>query len=260
MTQLKNAARHPAVGPHVAVMPDCHVGYGVTIGCVLPIVDAVLPTAVGVDIACGVCAVRTELTFDAKRAKAPYWQTWADRVRASVPTGFSTHDRRQSWDGFLGFKADALQPLIRQKAEIQLGTLGGGNHFLEAQVDEENRIWLMVHSGSRHIGLRVADHYTKIAEEISVQRGEQVPKDLATLPLADENAQNYLADMEWATGYALESRFRMMEAMLEALRSEPDEYGGREAIVNIHHNFARSSSTAGRTWSSTGRRDLSAGR
>src|SRR3954454_18508050 len=83
LTQLRNAARHPAVGPHVAVMPDCHVGYGVTIGCVLPIVDAVLPTAVGVDIACGVCTVRTELTFDAKRAKAPYWQTWADRVRAS---------------------------------------------------------------------------------------------------------------------------------------------------------------------------------
>src|SRR3954449_12926315 len=74
LTQLKNAARHPAVGSHVAVMPDCHVGYGVTIGCVLPTVDAVLPSAVGVDIACGVCAVRTELTFDGKRAKAPYWE------------------------------------------------------------------------------------------------------------------------------------------------------------------------------------------
>jgi tRNA-splicing ligase RtcB len=248
MTQLRHAARHPALGPHVAVMPDCHVGYGVTIGCVLPTVDAVLPTAVGVDIACGVCAVRTDLTFHPKKTGAAFWEKWSTRLRARVPTGFGAHQTTQKWDGLrYELRASSLQPLMKQKAAFQLGTLGGGNHFLEGQVDEEDRIWLMVHSGSRHIGLRIADHYTKLAEEISRLRGENVPKDLASLPLDDETAQDYLADMTWATSYALESRFRMLEAMLDALGIEVGEVGGRGAIINIHHNFARIEEHDGRS-------------
>lgn len=240
LEQLRNAARHPAVGDHVAVMPDCHVGYGVTIGCVLPTVGAVLPTAVGVDIACGVSAVRTPLTHDPAKTGAQFWGDWAAAVRRSVPTGFAAHKDNQKWEGLgYAFRAESLQPLMREKAAVQLGTLGGGNHFLEAQVDEEGSIWLMVHSGSRHIGLRVADHYTKLAEEISRARGERVPKDLASLPLDYETAADYLTDMQWATEYALESRYRMVEAMIRALGLDPEELGGREAIINIHHNFAR---------------------
>lgn len=238
--QLRSAARHPHVGSHVAVMPDCHVGYGVTIGCVFPTVNAVLPTAVGVDIACGVCAVRTGLTLHPRKHDARFWGDWANKVRRSVPTGFSSQKERQEWEGFgFRFKAPGLQPLLRDKAPLQLGTLGGGNHFLEAQADEENQVWLMVHSGSRHTGLRIAEHYTKLAEVVSAKRGENVPKDLSTLPLEDESGQNYLHDMEWATEFALESRYRMLEAMLEALRIDWEEIGGREAFINIHHNFAR---------------------
>src|SRR5215218_6969517 len=207
LVQLRNAARHPQVGSHVAVMPDCHVGYGVTIGCVLPTVDAVLPTAVGVDIACGVCAVPTGIQLRRTKHDARFWGNWADRVRTTVPAGFAMHKQPQRWDGFdFRFKAAELQPLMREKAVLHLGTLGGGNHFLEAQVDEDDQIWLMVHSGSRHTGLRVAEHYTKLAEIISARRGENVPKDLSSLPLEDETAQDYLHDMEWATEFALESR------------------------------------------------------
>jgi tRNA-splicing ligase RtcB len=240
LAQLRNAARHPHVGHHVAVMPDCHVGYGVTIGCVLPTVDAILPTAVGVDIACGVCAAATGVTLDPRKHDARFWQAWADRVRKQVPTGFATHRRPEAWEGFeTRLRAQGLQSLVNEKAAVQLGTLGGGNHFLEAQVDEDGQIWFMVHSGSRHTGLRIAEHYTKLASSISARRREAVPPDLAALPLDDQIAQDYLHDMEWATKFALESRFRMLEALLEAFDMDADARGGRGSFINIHHNFAR---------------------
>jgi len=240
MAQLRNAASHPDVGPHVAVMPDCHVGFGVTIGCVFPTVDAVVPTAVGVDIACGMCAVSTGRAYKPKRMDGRYWDRWAERLRDRVPTGFGVHRARQRWDGLdIALKARELQPLMRDKAALQLGTLGGGNHFLEAQVDENDELWLMVHSGSRHTGLRIADHYTAAARALTARRGVAVPPELWALPLAEEAARDYLHDMDWATAFALESRYRMLEAMLDALDMDPAEVGGREAFLNIHHNFAR---------------------
>ncbi|MGH2534771.1 MAG: RtcB family protein [Thermomicrobiales bacterium] len=238
--QLENAARHPDVGPHVAVMPDCHVGFGVTIGCVFPTVDAILPTAVGVDIACGMCAVPTGRAFDRATMDARFWGAWADKVRGTIPTGFGTRKRQQRWSGFdVTLRAKPLQSLIREKAAIQLGTLGGGNHFLEAQVDEDGQIWLMVHSGSRHTGLRIADFYTERAKTISALRGQKVPRELWALPLDDQVAHDYLHDMEWATRFALESRYQMLEGMLHAFGMEPAEAGGRAAFINIHHNFVR---------------------
>ena len=240
MDQLRNAARHPDVGPAVAVMPDCHVGFGVTIGCVFPTVGSVLPAAVGVDIGCGMCAVNTGVTFRPKRHDARFWGDWAAKVREGVPTGFGMFRKPQRWNGFdVELRAAHLQPLIREKAARQLGTLGGGNHFLEAQVDQNGEIWVMVHSGSRHTGLRIADHYTDEAKRISGTRGIEIPKELDALPLDDEVAQDYLHDMEWATSFALESRYRMLEEMLAALRLDLDEVGGRDAFINIHHNFAR---------------------
>ncbi len=240
MDQLRNAARHPDVGPHVAVMPDCHVGFGVTIGCVFPTAGAVVPTAVGVDIACGMCAIATGREFRPRRMDGRYWDRWSERVRAAVPTGFGVHRQRQRWRGFeTELEAAPLRPVMREKAPVQLGTLGGGNHFLEAQVDEAGELWLMVHSGSRHTGLRIADHYTAKARELSARRGHAVPPELWALPLDDPIAEAYLHDMAWATEFALESRYRMLEVMLEALDVDPSEVGGRAAFLNIHHNFAR---------------------
>jgi tRNA-splicing ligase RtcB (3'-phosphate/5'-hydroxy nucleic acid ligase) len=240
LEQLKNAANHPDVGPHISVMPDCHVGQGVTIGCVLPAPHAMLPTAVGVDIGCGMCAVPTGIKFHPKKMDVGFWKKWGNSIQRSVPTGFFAHKQPQKWDGLdIRLCAQPLQQLVRQKAAIQLGTLGGGNHFLEAQTDETGQIWFMVHSGSRHTGLRIAAHYTDLAKALTELRGLKVPPALWSLPLDEQIAQDYAHDMEWATDFALESRYRILEAMLEAFGLGLEDVGGREAIINIHHNFAR---------------------
>jgi len=124
-------------------------------------------------------------------------------------------------------------------AAAEAAELGGGNHFLEAQVDESGELWVMVHSGSRHTGLRIADHYRDLARDRTAVTGEAVPPDLWALPLDTELAQDYLHDMAWATEFARESRYRMLEAMLEALGVDPEDAGGRAAFINIPHNFAR---------------------
>jgi len=243
LEQLHNAASHPFVGPHLAVMPDCHQGVGVTIGSVLPTVREVIPNAVGVDIGCGMCAIDTGVRFNPKKMDRNFWRTWAGRVQRDVPTGFSVHKQPQRL-GHLDreLRAKKLQSLLKSKAIFQLGTLGGGNHFMEAQVDERNQIWLMVHSGSRHTGLRIANHYDQWARDLSGARGINPPRDLASLPLDDEIGQDYLHDMTWATDFALANRIAMLEAMLGALERSLDTL--HEGIdnphppINIHHNFA----------------------
>ncbi len=245
MEQLQNAAKHPEVGPAIAVMPDCHVGFGITIGCVFPTIDSVLPNAVGVDIGCGMCAVDTGIHYDRERMDRTFWRQWAGQIARDIPTGFSWHKRPQELGALdRPLRAGELQQLVKGKAAVQLGTLGGGNHFLEAQSDEEGRIWLMVHSGSRHTGLRIAGHYHKLAIETSRKRALAAGDDLASLPLDDETGQDYLEDMTWATDFALESRKRMIARMHEALLKQltADDFSGIDAtaglFINIHHNFA----------------------
>lgn len=246
MEQLVNVANHPEIGSHVAVMPDCHVGYGVPIGCVAPTVDAVIPNAVGVDIGCGLHAIQTGIRYDPGRMDGRFWRDWASTAGREIPTGFASHKTPQK----LGpldrkLRAPGLQKLLKQKAAYQLGTLGGGNHFLEAQVDEEGGLWLMVHSGSRHTGLRIANHYNGLAIDVTERRRLVVGRDLASLPLDDQVAQDYLADMQWATDFALANREEMGRKLLRALwrtmdaRRLPVEPDAVRKIINIHHNFAR---------------------
>jgi tRNA-splicing ligase RtcB len=240
LDQLRDAATHPDVSTLIAVMPDCHVGFGVTIGSVFPTEAAVVPNAVGVDIGCGVCAVNTGIAYDRERMDKLFWRDWSGRVARNVPTGFGVHKQAQP----LGpldrqLHAAELQPLLKEKAAHQLGTLGGGNHFLEAQYDESDTIWLMVHSGSRHTGLRIAGYYHDWAIEISRRRDVEVQKDLSSLPLDDPIGRQYLEDMEWATDFALESRRRMVEQMVQAFVPASDLELNEENFINIHHNFAR---------------------
>lgn len=238
MAQLENAARHPDAAAHIAVMPDAHVGFGIPIGTVLATADAVIPNAVGVDIGCGMCAVNTGVRYDGERMDRRFWRAWAGQVSRDVPSGFAWHKQPQplgSLDRKL--RAGHLQALVRDRAAVQLGTLGGGNHFLEAQRDEEGSIWLMVHSGSRHTGLQIARHYNQLAIEHSSRRGEHVPKDLAALSLDHQAGQDYLHDMEWATAYALENRKRMMQQMVEAIERAAGTVI-ETRLINIHHNFA----------------------
>ncbi len=245
LEQLYNAAKHPEVGPVVVAMPDTHVGYGVTIGCVFPTCNAVLPNAVGVDIGCGMCAINTGIQYDRERMDKTFWRSWSGNIARNVPTGFSWHKDPQEL-GVLdrALRATELQPLIKDKAAFQLGTLGGGNHFLEAQVDENNDIWLMVHSGSRHTGLRIANYYHQQAVGITHKRALAVGDDLASLPLGDQLGQDYLHDMTWATDFALESRVCMMTQMIGALWTSLEtsdlthEPAEKSELINIHHNFA----------------------
>ena len=245
MTQIRQTAEHPEAGEAIAIMPDCHVGFGVTIGCVFPTVNAVVPNAVGVDIGCGMCAVDTGIVWDRRRFDQKFWRAWTGAVQREVPTGFATHKSAKDL-GVLDrpLRATQLQSVLRDRASRQIGTLGGGNHFLEAQVDERDHVWLMVHSGSRHTGLRIAREYHKVAVATSNARGLRVNSALASLPLDDQTGQDYLADMAWATDFALKNRMRMMRAMIDALAGSVDRLGIALEIpdcdiINIHHNFAR---------------------
>ncbi|HEV2528307.1 MAG TPA: RtcB family protein [Thermomicrobiales bacterium] len=246
LDQIRSATTHPDAAIRLAVMPDCHVGFGVTIGSVLPTANAVLPNAVGVDIGCGMSAIPTGVMLDRDRMDMKFWRTWSGNVQRNVPSGFDAHRTQQNL-GELDrpLRAPGLWQTLRDKAATQLGTLGGGNHFLEAQEDEDGQIWLMVHSGSRHTGLRIARHYETLAEEIAIARGIAQPKDLAALPTDDQTGQDYLHDMTWATDYALESRRRMLQSLVSAFQAELDRLGydapepAAEAMINIHHNFAR---------------------
>ena len=246
MEQLVNTANHPEIGAHVAVMPDCHVGYGVTIGSVVPTVNAVIPNAVGVDIGCGIHAIQTGIPLDPGRMGQRFWREWAGQMAREVPTGFSWHKAPQKLGALdRRLRASSLQRLIREKAAVQLGTLGGGNHFLEAQVDEDGGIWLMVHSGSRNTGLQIANYYNRQAIAVTERRRLAVAKDLASLPLDDRIAQDYVEDMGWATDFALASREQMGEKMLRAFYRVLDRqgiaYDAPDALpsINIHHNFAQ---------------------
>ena len=246
MEQLVNTANHPEIGAHVAVMPDCHVGYGVTIGSVVPTVNAVIPNAVGVDIGCGIHAIQTGIPLDPGRMGQRFWREWAGQMAREVPTGFSWHKAPQKLGALdRRLRASSLQRLIREKAAVQLGTLGGGNHFLEAQVDEDGGIWLMVHSGSRNTGLQIANYYNRQAIAVTERRRLVVAKDLASLPLDDRIAQDYVEDMGWATDFALASREQMGEKMLRAfyrvLERQGIAYDAPDALpsINIHHNFAQ---------------------
>jgi tRNA-splicing ligase RtcB len=169
-----------------------------------------------------------------------FWRQWAGQVRRDVPTGFSVHRNRQDLGALeRELNATPLQPLLHERAALQLGTLGGGNHFLEAQVAEDGHIWLMVHSGSRHTGLRIANHYNALAKDITRAMGRPTNDDLPVLPLDDEIGQQYMEDAGWATDFALENRKIMLGHMLRALQMQVPDASDRAGMINIHHNFAR---------------------
>lgn len=240
LRQIENAARHPNVDAHIAIMPDVHQGFGVTIGSVFPTSGAVVPNAVGVDIGCGMTAIQTELRYDASTMGREFWRAWAGRVQREVPVGFSVHKHRILDDlGSMAtpLRATELNPVMRDKAPVQLGTLGGGNHFMEAQVDQHGIIWLMVHSGSRHTGLRIANHYHKVAVEIDKRRGRPTDDGLSALPLDEQVGQDYVQDHHWARTFARQSRRHMIERMKDALEAMKH---GTETMrfIDCAHNYA----------------------
>ena len=240
LVQAENLAKHPAVMHHVALMPDCHQGYGMPIGGVIAVKNAVIPSAVGVDIGCGMVAVETDQPAE-KLADLSFRRAIQEKLKERIPVGEGVcHAEKQEWDGFEeyldhnGQVADFANALDRRN----LGTLGGGNHFIELQQSDTGMVWLMIHSGSRNLGKRIEEFYHRKAAKLNELYHVALPDpDLAFLPISEQEGHDYFRDMLFALRYAYENRQRMMTAFKETVAEFlPGTNFVRE--VNIHHNYA----------------------
>jgi tRNA-splicing ligase RtcB (3'-phosphate/5'-hydroxy nucleic acid ligase) len=240
LKQAVNAANHPAAVGHIALMPDCHQGYGVPIGSVMACKDVVIPNAVGVDIGCGMVAAASEYNADCLTDEVI--TQIIDEIYSRVPVGFKHQKEPVMW-GELEELHRPKRPVLNVQAErarYQLGTLGGGNHFVELQVETETRrLWLMVHSGSRNLGLKIANHYHELAKDLCSTWHSDLPhEDLAFLPLADGHAVDYLAEMNFALTFARHNRHLIMTAARGAVDDVLNEARDWKLAANIHHNYA----------------------
>ena len=248
--QAEKAGRSPAVSGHVALMPDAHVGIGSTVGSVIPTENAIIPAAVGVDIGCGMIAVRTDLGA----SDLPDTLTLLhEQIGRSIPAGVGRGRNPQgagTTDVRIGKAADAwmvahrhdLTDRLSVTAHQQLGTLGSGNHFLEVCLDEEGLVWVVLHSGSRGVGNQLGNRHIKLAKQ--QEQGLEDP-DLAYFLEGTEAFQEYVSDMLWAQGYALENRELMMSAALVDLFAFVG-HGSETWRINCHHNFAAREQHGGR--------------
>ncbi len=240
LRQAKNLANFPFAFHHIALMPDAHQGYGMPIGGVLATTEVIVPNAVGVDIGCGMCAVRTSLDH-LEQAEI---KKILSLVRSRIPLGFRHHRRPQSETDMVEVEGDLeeLCPVVAgeyKSALHQLGTLGSGNHFIEIQQGDDGRIWLMVHSGSRNLGYTVAGYYNRLAVRLNSQWKVSVPANwqLAFLYLDSEEGQRYLREMRYCVDFALANRRLMMRRLQEAvLQIKPE--ASFEPMINIAHNYA----------------------
>lgn len=237
MSQIDNLARLPFVFNRVAVMADCHSGYGMPIGGVMATKGVIVPNAVGVDIGCGMCAVKTSLTeIDTDTLK-----NIMGEIRKVVPVGFGHHKEKQDKNLMPKSNFGIIVGDQYQNALTQIGTLGGGNHFIEIQKGSDRHIWIMIHSGSRNFGLKIAEHYNKLAVELNKKWFSEIPKEweLAFLPIDTEQGQEYLLEMNYAVEFALANRKLMMDRVLEIFGKEFGPEDMNDPMINIAHNYAR---------------------
>lgn len=239
LDQARNLARLPFAYRHIALMPDCHQGFGMPIGGVLATKDVVIPNAVGVDIGCGMCAVQTSLSeIEQKTLKS----IMSD-VRQLVPLGFKHHSKPQDERRMPEMKSRENMPVVAREYEsatYQIGTLGGGNHFLEIQKGSDGQVWIMVHSGSRNIGKQVADYYNRLAIKLNQEWKSPVPRSaqLAWLPINSREGQQYLAEMNYCIDFALASRRLMMDNILTVFEAHFKMEFRAAPMINIAHNYA----------------------
>lgn len=234
LNQAKNLANLPFIFKHIAIMPDSHQGYGMPIGGVAATTDIIIPNAVGVDIGCGMCAVRTDLREISREKLLKI----IIAIKNRIPVGFKKHSLpiHKELMPKMPFFDGSIIMREADNAELSLGTLGGGNHFIEIQKGDDDYIWIMVHSGSRNLGKQVADHYNKIAEELNKKWYSSIPKEyeLAFLPVDSTEGQNYITEMNYCVDYALQNRKAMMSVIKECFFNT-----SFEPMINIAHNYAR---------------------
>ena len=241
MQQIENLTTLPFLFHHLAIMPDVHAGMGMPIGGVLACKDVVIPNAVGVDIGCGMCAVKsnykvTDISQDVLRKKI------MNGIRQRIPLGMAHHTQPQPETCLPnGHEVERMEVVKRRQSAIvyEVGTLGGGNHFIELQKDEEGNLWVMLHSGSRNLGKLVCEHYNKLAQQLNARWHTVVDEKLRLpfLPVGSVEFKNYWAEMQYCTDFALCNRSLMMQRIQEVIT---DALPGIafEPMINIAHNYA----------------------
>lgn len=239
----KNVASLPFVYKHVALMPDVHLGKGALVGSVVATEDALVPAAVGVDIGCGMCAIQTPYKgkkLDGKLKKI------RKEIEATIPTGFESNKKIEksvhNWQGWRSFKElhKGVQHL-EKKALSQMGSLGGGNHFIEVCIDTEDTVWLMLHSGSRNIGNMLAKNHISTAKNLQKLADQKLPDlDLSYFVAGTEEFRSYWNDLQWAQAYALQNREEMMARFKHIVEKHLGDGKPFKPLlaVNCHHNYA----------------------
>ena len=252
MQQIVKLASMPFIYKHVAVMPDCHVGMGATVGSCIPTDGAIIPAAVGVDIGCGMVAVRTPLS----RSDLPENLSGIrEGIERRIPLSAGKYDRRLSSTAEPRVAAleekggDRLRVYRKLSRRVdwrrQLGSLGSGNHFIEITVDESGSVWAFLHSGSRGIGNRIATHHIGTAQKLMKQQSIRLPdRDLAYLSEGTEEFDDYIHDLRWAQDFALFNREEMMDRVMTELSYTVYGEGGYEGELELeriqcHHNFTQ---------------------
>ena len=250
LKQLENVSRLPIVHGHIAAMPDVHAGIGATVGSVIPTKKAIVPAAIGVDLGCGMNAVQLSL-------KASDLPESLGRIRsaieAAVPVGFDMHSDKAHGSRESAAKAMKrdLENIVKREPSLssrqkdfertwvrQLGTLGGGNHFIELCVDESQSVWVMLHSGSRGIGNAIGRHFIERARREMEKSDIHLPdRDLAWLDETSPYFSLYMDALEWAQDYALENRRQMMAAVLGAIKPHLPPFRIVGEAVDCHHNY-----------------------
>jgi tRNA-splicing ligase RtcB len=254
LAQLKNLARLPFIAKQgVACMPDVHAGIGSTVGTVIATDKAIIPAAVGVDIGCGMVAVRLSL----KGSQLPdSLLSIRNGIEAVIPMGAGGQHSSTTTERHISVKLvpDSVATVFggsvvkaMTKAVAQIGTLGSGNHFVELCIDENDDVWVMLHSGSRGIGNMIGSYYITKGKELMQQFHITLPDgDLAYLPEGTDLFDDYVSAVKWAQDYAMENRMAMLQAVLDVLCKDLPQFGITEEAINCHHNYVEKEHHFGR--------------
>lgn len=246
--QLLNISQLPFIHHHVAAMPDVHFGKGATVGSVIPCKGAIIPAAVGVDIGCGMNALRLSIGADQLPDSL---RALRKAIEAAIPVGFDIHKSDKARASTIRALSVGLDRLLARHPKLlkmqkkpyqtwvrQLGTLGGGNHFIELCVDEHDDVWIMLHSGSRGAGNQIGQYFIRLAQQDMQRHIHNLPdKDLAYFSEGARHFDDYVEAVHWAQDYAMDNRREMMRLIVDALKKELPPFMVTKEAINCHHNY-----------------------